>query len=129
MKKEPLKFKNPRSNSWRLVPDAAIQYSDKAYTASRDADRLLHRVIEEHPNTAWALQAQSELHSPFGFRWVETYVEPEEQGRQAAARPITKATPNDVKSIHFYEERCCAGYWPVHLRETYETHDTPMGPE
>ena len=76
LKKDPPKFKNPKANAWRLVPDTAIQYSEKAVAAARDADRLLHRVIEEHPDTPWALLAQRELKDPFGFKWVETYVPP-----------------------------------------------------
>ena len=35
MKKDPPKFTNPRSNAWRLVPDTAIQYSEKAAAAAR----------------------------------------------------------------------------------------------
>ncbi len=74
LKKDPPKFKTPRGNAWRLVPDTAIQYSEKAVAAARDAERLLHRVIQEHPETPWALLAQRELRDPFGFKWVETYV-------------------------------------------------------
>ena len=55
LKKDPPKFKNPGANAWRLVPDTAVQYSEKAAAAARDADRLLHRVIQEHPDTPWAL--------------------------------------------------------------------------
>jgi len=76
LKKDPPKFKNPEANAWRLVPDTTIQYSEKAVAAARDADRLLHRVIEEHPDTPWALLAQREPKDPFGFKWVETYVPP-----------------------------------------------------
>ncbi|MGC8641462.1 MAG: vWA domain-containing protein [Isosphaeraceae bacterium] len=76
LKKAPPKFKSPRANAWKLVADSAIQYSEKAATAAHDADRLLHRVIQEHPDTPWALLAQRELKYPLGFRWVETYVPP-----------------------------------------------------
>ena len=34
MKKDPPKFSSPKSNAWRLVPDQAIQYSEKAATAA-----------------------------------------------------------------------------------------------
>jgi hypothetical protein len=76
LKKDPPKFKNPKANAWRLMPDSAVQYSEKAAAAAHDADRLLHRVIQEHPETPWALLAQRELRDPFGFKWVETYVAP-----------------------------------------------------
>ena len=58
------------------MPDTSIQYSDKAATAAREADSLLHRVIDEHPETPWALLAQRELKDPLGFKWVEWYVPP-----------------------------------------------------
>ena len=35
LKKDPPKFKDPRANAWRLVPDTSIQYSDKAAAAVR----------------------------------------------------------------------------------------------
>ena len=37
MKKDPPKFTSSKSNAWRLVPDQAIQYSEKAVIASREA--------------------------------------------------------------------------------------------
>jgi hypothetical protein len=74
MKKDPPKFTNPRSNAWRLVPDRAIRYSEKAEAAAHEAEALLRRVVEDHPATPWALLAQRELKDPLGFKWVETYV-------------------------------------------------------
>ncbi len=76
MKKDPLKFSNAKFNAWRLAPDQAIQYSDKAVAASKEAQVLLHRVTEEHPATPWALMAARELKDPLGFKWVETFVPP-----------------------------------------------------
>ena len=76
LKKDPPKFKSPKANAWRLVPDSAVQYSEKAVAAAQDATRLLHRIVEDHPETPWALLAQRELKDPFGFKWVETYVPP-----------------------------------------------------
>jgi uncharacterized protein YegL len=91
LKKDPPKFKTPRANAWRLVPDSSIQYSERAAAAAHDADRLLHRVIQEHPDTPWALLAQRELRDPFGFKWVETYAAPApraDQNAEAAQRKI-----------------------------------------
>ena len=42
MKKDPPKFGNPKSNAWRLAPDTAIQYSEKAAAAAKEAEALLH---------------------------------------------------------------------------------------
>ena len=76
MKKDPLKFSNAKFNAWRLAPDRAIQYSDKAVAAGKEAEVLLRRVTEEHPATPWALMAARELKDPLGFKWVETFVPP-----------------------------------------------------
>ena len=53
LKKDPPKFSGPKFNAWRLVPDANIQYSQKAAQAAKEAQTLLHRVIEDHPTTPW----------------------------------------------------------------------------
>jgi hypothetical protein len=76
MKKDMPKFTNTRSNAWRLVPDKAIQYSEKAAAAAKEAEALLRRVVDEHPATPWALLARREIKDPLGFKWVEWYVPP-----------------------------------------------------
>jgi hypothetical protein len=96
LKKDPPKFSNSRSNSWRLVPDTAILYSEKAVAAGREAQTLLRRVIDEHPTTPWALLAERELKDPLGFKWVENYVPPRPRGNDNAAQRKNK-NPNPVK--------------------------------
>ena len=97
MKKDPPKFTNPKSNAWRLVPDQTIQYSEKAATAGREAQALLHRVIEEHPTTPWALLAERELKDPLGFKWEETYVPPRPRNDDSAVTERKKKKPNPAK--------------------------------
>jgi hypothetical protein len=93
MKKDPPKFSDARSNAWRLVPDQAIQYSEKAAIAAREAEALLRRVVDEHPATPWSLLAQRELRDPLGFKWVELYVPPIRRNNPAEA----KKKKNDPK--------------------------------
>lgn len=77
MKKDPLKFSKPKSNAWRIAPDAEISYGGaKVEKAVKEAVFLLKRVVTEHAGTPWALLAQRELKDPLGFKWVETYVPP-----------------------------------------------------
>ena len=90
MKKDPQKFSNPKSNAWRLVPDKTIRYSENAASAGKEAEMLLHRVVEEHPSTPWALLAQRELENPFGFKWVEHYVPPRPRNNDSAAAAAQK---------------------------------------
>jgi hypothetical protein len=102
MKKDPPKFSNTKSNAWRLVPDQAIQYSEKAAVAGQDAQSLLHRVVEEHPATPWALLAQRELENPLGFKWVETYVPPRPRRNDNAAaqrKNMNQAKPPEVPKL------------------------------
>ena len=77
--------RNPKSNAWRLEPDAEIHYSPAAQRAGEEATGLLERVVTEHRGTPWALLAQRELKDPFGFKWVETYVPPAAAPERRAA--------------------------------------------
>jgi hypothetical protein len=95
MKKDPLKFSNPKFNAWRLDADPAIQYSEKAVTAAKEAQKLLQRVIVEHPATPWAVLAQRELRDPLGFKWVETFVQPRRSRDQNEAKK--KRDPGPAK--------------------------------
>ncbi len=97
LKKDPPKFSNPKSNSWRLVAAPAVLYSEKAAAAGREAQALLQRVINEHPSTPWALLAQRELQDPLGFKWVENYVPPRARGNNNAAAQRKNKNPSPVK--------------------------------
>jgi hypothetical protein len=101
MKKDALKFKKDGSNAWMLVPSEEIKYSDKAADAAKQAKGLLQRVIDEHPNTPWALLAKRELKDAFGFKWVETYVRPIERPKMdsPAAKRAKEAMKNMAKPV------------------------------
>jgi hypothetical protein len=88
MKRDMPKFSRPNSNAWQLVPDSTIQYSEKAAAAAEEARNLLERVVQDHPDTPWALLARRELKDAFGFKWVEHYVAPRppDNGDSPAAR-------------------------------------------
>jgi hypothetical protein len=70
-----------------------ILFSEKAVGAAREADRLLRRVVEDHPATPWALLAERELKDPLGFKWVETYVPPPRRNNNAAEAKAKKNNP------------------------------------
>jgi tetratricopeptide (TPR) repeat protein/tRNA A-37 threonylcarbamoyl transferase component Bud32 len=86
MKKAPPKFANLRSNAWKLVPGEVIPAGEKLAAACLKAKALLQRVVDENPGTDYALQALRDLNDPFGFKWVETYVEPVVPETQAATK-------------------------------------------
>jgi hypothetical protein len=88
--KDPPRFKDPRSNAWRLVPDGEIRYSEKAAAAAKEAEALLKRVVDEHPETPWALLAERELQNPLGFKWVEAFVPPPRPAEDSPDNPRRK---------------------------------------
>ena len=97
MKTNPPRFNNARSNSWKLVPDPEVRYSDRGAAAAREAQWLLRRVIEEHPATPWAQLAQRELENPLGFKWVETYVPPQPRNSENEDAKRKISTVNEAK--------------------------------
>ena len=65
MKKDPPKFSSPKSNAWRLVPDEAIQYSENAVAAGKEAEASCaesSRIIRLHPGLCWR-SASWRIHS------------------------------------------------------------------
>jgi len=98
------KFKDPGSNTWRLVPADDLNARDaQAKAVAEEARRLLRRVAEDHPGTPWALLAQRELKDPFGFRWVEAKVPPRPRRTDMVARkkaaPKSEAKPVEVPKL------------------------------
>ncbi len=98
-----LTFKDPKNNTWTLVPADAIQTGSQMAAMAEKAKRLLQQVVEEHPGTPWAMLAQKELSTPLGWEWRESYTAPPEPPRenpgnnnpmmQANPQPTMNATP------------------------------------
>lgn len=72
MASSPLEFKNKGSNQWRLVASRKWEtYSPAVKKIAKKAQMYLKRVIDEHPNTPWALLAEYELTTEMGWQWRE----------------------------------------------------------
>ncbi len=105
MLKDQPKFKNPGSNTWKLVPAEDINARDpQAKIVAEEAKRLLKRVVDDHPGTPWAMLAQRELKDPFGFKWVEANVPPRPKMNEMAAAkkkaaPAMPAKPVEVPKL------------------------------
>lgn len=96
--KDQPKFKNPGSNTWKLVPSEELHARDpQAKAVAAEARRLLQRVVDEHPGTPWALLAQRELKDPFGFQWVEANVPPRPRRTDMAAAKKKQQPKSDMK--------------------------------
>ena len=90
MKKDAPKFKDAKSNAWRLVPTEDLLSGEKVEKVAKVTRALLQRVVEDHPNTPWALLAGRELKDPFGFKWSETYVKPPPPRKEVDAAEAKK---------------------------------------
>ena len=65
-------FSKPENNSWILMPDVMITTGTSNKKMADKAKLYLQRVIDEHPETPWAMIAKKELESPMGWKWMET---------------------------------------------------------
>lgn len=72
--KSGMSFEREDSDTWELVPDEDItQVGSQLQKLATDALAILHRVVEEHPGTPWALVAEDELRMPLGYVWRESH--------------------------------------------------------
>ena len=74
--KRGMTFKNPKSDTWRLVPSDEVAMSQVGAQVSKQADEareFLNRVVADHPGTPWAKIAAEELATPLGYEWQEAH--------------------------------------------------------
>ena len=71
-----MQFKDPKSDTWRLVPSDQLAMSQVGAQVAKQADEArecLTRVVAEHPGTPWAKIAAEELANPLGYEWREAH--------------------------------------------------------
>lgn len=75
--KSGLKKKDPKSNIWTLIPSNEFDTSNSVLNKYHKSSRsYLNYVVENFPNTPWALLAKEELDYPIGYKWEEGYEPP-----------------------------------------------------
>jgi len=76
-----LKKKDPKSNIWLLLPSSDFILNNSVLKKSYESSqRYLRFVVDNYPNTPWALIAQAELDTPMGYKWTEEYEPPPKMG-------------------------------------------------
>ena len=71
--KSGMPFQNPKSDTWLLVPSKELSVGSKIGKLAEEAEAYLTRVVQEHPGTPWAFQAERELRNPLGYAWNEIH--------------------------------------------------------
>lgn len=66
-----MKFQEAGNDTWILRPSKNVHAGSVLEKAAEKATFYLSRVIDEHPNTPWALLARQELRDPMGWEWTE----------------------------------------------------------
>lgn len=94
--KRGLKPKDPKSNTWTLVPSDQVTVDSQLAAAAEKAKILLTRVKNDHAGTPWALMAEKDLDMPLGYTWEESYTAPPAPMRQGPANPnpVVNPAPN-----------------------------------
>lgn len=84
--KTKLSFKDPKNNTWELRPSRDLSSTGSMNEKLADkANMYLERVINNHPETPWALLAKRELSTPFGWKWRESFTPPPQPRPQRQA--------------------------------------------
>lgn len=68
-------FTNPSNNTWVLEPVNRENDDLASGQVVAKARSYLQRVIDQHPDTPWALIARHELLGPVGWRWIEEFTD------------------------------------------------------
>ncbi len=77
LSKTGLRFEDPNNNTWVLRPSRSLSATgSQNEKLAEKANEYLTRIVDEHPDTPWALLAQRELSTPFGWKWKESYTPP-----------------------------------------------------
>lgn len=92
--KTKLKFQDEKNNTWVLKPADSIDVGSQAESMAQKAKTYLHRVINEHPDTPWAMLAKRELETPVGWKWGEQFTPPPPPPREMTAQNNNNVRPN-----------------------------------
>jgi hypothetical protein len=105
--KRGLKFKDPKNNTWVIVPSDQVSAGSQYQKVADKAKMYLERVVNDHPDTPWALLAKKELEQPLGWEWKEEFTPPPAPNNgngngnpnpnaERMMRPPTRAVPKKL---------------------------------
>jgi hypothetical protein len=68
-------FTDPKNNTLLLTSSNDLAEGSELASKAEEARVYLQRVIDEHPDTPWALLARRELDTPFSWQWIEQFTD------------------------------------------------------
>jgi hypothetical protein len=68
-----MQFSDANSDTWALRSSDEVTVGSAIEKMAKQSKELLERVIEQHPETPWALLAKRELRDPIGWKWTEMH--------------------------------------------------------
>jgi hypothetical protein len=77
--KSGLKKEDKKTNEFILIPNSFKSSSSQLSKIYSLAIKYLKSITEEYPNTPWSEIAKAELDTPMGYKWIESYKEPQKQ--------------------------------------------------
>lgn len=89
----PRNAKTPKNNTWLLVPADVVETGSQDTKLLAKAQMYLNRVIEDHPDTPWAMLAARELETPIGWKWNQSYTQPPQPRQPRQNNNNNNATP------------------------------------
>ena len=90
-----MQFEDGRNDTWVIRPSREILSGSALKKQAADATDYLNRVIEEHPDTPWAMLARRELSEPLGWQWTETFTNVNPPPQPAVPQNNAPRTPRD----------------------------------
>ncbi len=98
--KRGLQFRDPRNNTWTLVPAKEVLVDSELQRLSEKAHDFLLRVAADHAGTPWAFVAEKQLQVSVGWRWSDSYVmPPEERERRESERRQRMPKDDQIRRI------------------------------
>ena len=93
--KRGMKFKDPKNNTWELVPSSEITVGSQLKNEAEKAQEYLTRVTSDHAGTPWSTLADTELKEPMGWTWKESFTPTNPPRNRVAANNNNQPAPAD----------------------------------
>ena len=93
--KRGMNFKDPKNNTWSLVPSDTIEVNSRLQREADEARKLFTKIVNEHAGTPWAYLARLQLERPIGWEWKESFTDLSPRPQMRPGNNNNVPTPRD----------------------------------